>query len=372
MSHATKKAPKRKTQAKATSGQSGQANGKHPDEEVPTMDEHEKLVTVCGLFCDEGLNATEIQKRMWDEHSVEMTREKPYSYFQKAARQGWISLKLPQSDTLQRQIRDAHPWLHDVSVVQTGRSEDVSYRGAKMLLELLQQHYADREVHIGFSGGSSLRMLARRFAELLREPARHLPRKIVFHALVAGFDVNDPTTDPNAFFTHFVGDPAMPFETSFVALHSPAMVEDEFEEKLRKLPAIKESFERASEIHIIVTSTSCWKDEHSMLRHYMHVAGESVQELEKEGCLGDLLWQPLGSAGPFELKTTIRAMTIMRLSKLSDLVRDGKRVLLVAGPCATCHRPKAEVVKAILDQEERLITHLVTDSRCARAVPTAR
>jgi len=378
MSRESKGAAEQETPAKRKPRVSGRAKGKQRNDETSLSDkedlsEEEKLATVCSLFCEEGLTATQIQKRMNEEHSTEMTREEPYRYLRTAAGRGWIRFDPPQEHSLQRQIREgAYPWLHDVSVVQTGRSEDVAYRGAKMLLELLQQHYSGGEVHIGFSGGSSLRTLARRFAELLHKPAQHLPGKIVFHALVAGFDVNDPTTDPNAFFTYFVGDPAMPVETSFVALHSPALVEAESEAQLRKLPGIKEAYESASEIDIIVTSTSCWRDEHSMLRHYMNVAGASVEELEKEGCLGDVLWQPFGSAGPFELNSHIRAMTIMRLSELSELVANGKHVLLVAGPCASCHRPKAEIVKTILDQEHRLITHLVTDSRCARALLSTR
>ncbi|MDH3227717.1 MAG: hypothetical protein OEM67_11600 [Thermoleophilia bacterium] len=43
-------------------------------------------------------------------------------------------------------------------------------------------------------------------------------------------------------------------------------------------------------------------------------------------------------------------------------------MLLVAGPCGQCHEPKAEVVRAIREQRERLITHLVVDNGCARAV----
>jgi DNA-binding transcriptional regulator LsrR (DeoR family) len=302
-----------------------------------------------------------------------MTREDPYRYLRKAVGRGWIRFDPPQEYSLQQRIReDAYPWLHDVSVVQSGRSEDVAYRAAKMLLELLQQHYAKGEVHIGFSGGSSLRTLARRFAELLHKPVKHLPSAIVFHALVAGFDVNDPTTDPNAFFTYFVGGPATPCGMSFVALHAPAMVEKESEAKLRGLPGIKEAFERAPQIDIIVTSTSCWQDEHSTLRRCMALADESVEELENGGCLGDILWQPFGADGPFELDSHIRAMTLIRVSELSEFVRNGKHVLLVAGPCAYCHEPKADVVKAILDQEQRLITHLVTDSRCAEALVSGR
>jgi len=329
------------------------------------MTEAEKRNTVCSLFCEEGLTAVQIKQRMEEEYSEPITREKPYEYLRIAAAHGWIRFVPPPEHSLEQHLRDAYPWLQDATVVPTARTEEVAYHGAKMLLELLQQHHLDEEVHIGFSGGTALRMLARGFAELLREPAQHLPSKIVFHALVAGFDVNDPTTDPNAFFTYFVDDHAMPFEASFVALHSPAMVKAAEEEKLQELPGIKEAFDRAAEIDIIVTSTSCWNDEHSMLRHYMHVAGESVDELEKAGCLGDILWQPIGSDGPFEPNSQIRAMTIMRLSGLNEFIKKRKHVLLVAGPCHRCHEPKTKVVKAILDQPERLITHLVTDSRCA-------
>jgi DNA-binding transcriptional regulator LsrR (DeoR family) len=332
------------------------------------MADEEILATVCGYFCDQGLTAVEIARRMRQDHGVPISREKPYQYLRKAASRGWIRFVPPQEHSLEERVRAAHPWLHEAVVVPSARTEDVAYRGAKMLLGLLQQHHRKGEVHIGFSGGTSLRMLARRFAELLREPAPDLPSKIVFHALVAGFDVTDPTTDPNAFFTYFVGDPGLPFETEFVALHSPAMVEAKDEPKLRELPAIKDAYERAPEIDIIVTSTSCWTDEHSMLRHYMSVAGEPVDALEKEGCLGDILWQPIGTNGPFVLKLRIRAMTIMRLCELSKLIDNKKHVLLVAGPCHKCHKSKAKVVKAILDQQEHLITHLVTDSRCASQV----
>jgi DNA-binding transcriptional regulator LsrR (DeoR family) len=332
------------------------------------MTDEERLTTVCGYFCDEGLTAVQIQKRLQQDHSEPITREKPYEYLRKAISRGWIRFVPPQEHSLEQHVRSAYPFLQDAVVVKTARAEDVAYRGAKALLELLQQHYVDEEVHIGFSGGTSLRMLARRFAELLREPVPHLPSKIVFHALVAGFDVSDPATDPNAFFIYFLNDPVMPFETSFVALHTPAMVPARFEEGLRDLPAIKEAYDRASEIDIFVTSTSCWTDEHSMLRHYMAVAGESVDELEQAGCIGDILWQPIGADGPFELNSRIRAMTIMRLDQLSNRVAQRKHVLLVAGPCHKCHAPKTRVVRAILDQQHRLITHLVTDSRCARAM----
>jgi NMD protein affecting ribosome stability and mRNA decay len=100
---------------------------------------------------------------------------------------------------------------------------------------------------------------------------------------------------------------------------------------------------------------------------------ESVEKLEKEGCLGDMLWQPIGPRGPFELDTQIRAMTIMKLSEVAKLIEEKRvQVLLVAAPCATCHRPKTEVLKAILEHERRLVTHLTVDSRSARSLIAAR
>jgi DNA-binding transcriptional regulator LsrR (DeoR family) len=81
-----------------------------------------------------------------------------------------------------------------------------------------------------------------------------------------------------------------------------------------------------------------------------------------------MLWQPISKEGPFKSNSKIQAMTIMKLEQLSELIAQKKRVLLVAGPCHRCHAPKTEVVRAILGQQDRLITHLVTDSRCAREV----
>lgn len=346
----------------------GRTRGKRRGRGAWPLEEAEVRSIACHYFAFRGMTATEIKERLKEKHSVEVTREEVYRFVREAAARGWIHYDPPLQHALQHQIRKKAPWLQDVGVVQTGMSEDVACRAAGMLLELLQQHYAGGKVHIGFSGGWSLRTFAKRFGELLRDPVGHLPKEIVFHALVAGFNVFDPTTDPNAFFTYLDKDHAMEVDTSFVALHAPAMIKAELEEQLRMLPGIQEAYGRSKEIDVIVTGTSCWTDPHSMLRQYLHVAEGSVERLEKAGCLGDMLWQPLGPDGPFDLKTPLRAMTIMQLGEVSEFVAKKKHVLLVAGPCANCHRPKTEVVKAILDQEHPLITHLAVDSRCARAL----
>jgi DNA-binding transcriptional regulator LsrR (DeoR family) len=338
------------------------------------LSEQEVRSIACHYFCSRGMIATEIRDRLKEKHGVDVTREEVFRFIREGAARGMIHYEPPLEQTLQRKIRSRlYQWLHDVSVVETAVPEHVSNRGAEMLLELLQQRYADGEVHIGFSGGRALRTLARRFSQLLREPSKRLPKRIVFHAMVAGFDVEDPTTDPNAFFTYFVEDPILEVETSFVALHCPAIAEGALRERLRTLPGIAESYERAHEIDIIVTSTSSWRDEHCILRRYVKASDGSVDELEKAECDGDILWEPIGPNGPLELDTPIRAMTLMKLSEVSDLIeRDKKHVLLVAGPCPSCQQPKTEVVRAILDNHRQLVTHMALDSRCARALVAGR
>jgi DNA-binding transcriptional regulator LsrR (DeoR family) len=97
-----------------------------------------------------------------------------------------------------------------------------------------------------------------------------------------------------------------------------------------------------------------------------------VEDLEEAGCVGDMLWQPIGVSGPIEMRTGVRAMTIMDLSDVKEFFKSGKQVLVVAGPCSVCHTPKTEVVKAILEQKDHLITHLVVDSRCGRELLSAQ
>jgi DNA-binding transcriptional regulator LsrR (DeoR family) len=329
----------------------------------------ELLATACQYFCGQGMKPAEIKKVLEAEHGVLISREEVYRLIRIAASKGWIQFHPEPRYGLERGLKQRAPWLQEVSVVPTAVYEGVSQRGAQMLLEMLQQHYRGVDVvHIGFSGGTALRAMAQRFAELLRLPALHLPKRICFHALVTGFDVEEPTTDPNGFFTYFVKDASMEVDTSFVALHSQAIADDESQNKLRRLSGIEESYARARDIDVIVTSTTSWQDSHSVLRHHMELAGDSAERLQNAGCIGDLLWQPIGSQGPLRVKTRLRAMTILQLDDVADRVEEGRQVLLVAGPCARCHRPKSDVVNAILQQERKLVTHLVVDSPCARAM----
>ena len=239
-------------------------------------------------------------------------------------------------------------------------------------LELVQRHhaapYGKNEVHIGFAGGHATRRLAHWFAQLLRQPAEGLPQTIVFHALVGGFDVNEPTTDPNAFFTYFVKDPAMQVETRFVGLHAPGVVKARQFASLKALDGICEACEATKDLDVVVTSASLWADEHSMLRKYMSKSDSAMEKLKGLGCIADMLWRPLSGSGPIEVETEIRAMTLLELSDLPHYIERGTHVLLVLGPCTGCGEPKARLLEAVLNMHPPLVTHLVVDSRSARGV----
>ncbi len=215
-----------------------------------------------------------------------------------------------------------------------------------------------------------MRRVARILGDLLRRPTGPLPKEIVFHALVAGFDVEDPTTDPNAFFTYFVNDAAMPIVTNFVGLHAPPVCVSDLFEELQKLEGIKQAFARKDDLDIIVTSGGSWRDEcaHSMLAHFMKKSKDTIKVLERLNCVGDLLWRPLNEDGPITEVTKIRAMTLIELTDLRRFIKDGTSVVLMLGPCRKCMNPRPVLLKTILDLDEHLITHLVTDTRTAAEV----
>jgi DNA-binding transcriptional regulator LsrR (DeoR family) len=318
---------------------------------------------ICHYFCS-GHPPAEIRRRLAEDHKQTVNREFIYRALAKAAREERLSYSAPTAFRLTQQMREAYPRLQGVRVVETVLMDDVARAGAKMLLELLQQHFAGAEAHLGLSGGHAMRTLAFEFSRLLREASVALPKKIVFHAMVAGFDVFDPTTDPNAFFTYFVNDPALVPEIGFVGLHAPPVVPPEQASQLRNLDGVSQSYKEAKKLDIIVTSARDWRDEHSALRRMLQNSPDVLDAFEQAGAVGDLLWRPIGPNGPIEIDAP-RAMTLKDLHELADFVKSGKRVLLALGPCSQCLATKTEIARIVLNQEQRLISHLVLDSRAA-------
>jgi len=332
---------------------------------------HDELVAaVCKYFC-RGMPASEIRDEIRSKLGVTISREDPYRMLSFAGQRGWLSCQPPLAFEMAEKIAKEYRWLKEVKVVRTGVSDDISFRVAEMLLDyvckLSQARPQRSEVHIGFAGGRSLRKTARHFSEMLREPRENLPKGIVFHAIVAGFNVTDPTTDPNGFFNYFAGESALQVQTSFMGLPAPGIVKSSEMEGLRTISYMREAFNAAKEIDIVVTSVGGHFQEghsgfHSMLRK---ASPPTVEQIIKAGGIGDMMWQPLGKNGPLEVQTEMRAVTLMELGALPEFTRRGKAVLLLLGPCGNCGGPKGDVLGSVLARKN-FITHLVVDSRSAR------
>lgn len=332
------------------------------------MDRFERISEVCNHFC-KGLKMTEISKKISKDFGINLSREAIYPIILDAAKNGFIGFVPEISYTQEERIKKQYNYLEDIKVVHTTKFEDVAYHGAKMLLNMVQS-YRDKkeEVHIGFAGGHSMRKLAQIFAELLRN-ADKLPSKMILHAMVAGWDVFEPTTAPTTFFTLFHNMPLIETEISFVGLYTPAIVEANDFIKLKSSDGVKESYDEADKIDIIVTSATNWSDEHSTFRKYMIKSPDDCfDKLQSEDCLGDILWLPIDSEKPIINKTKTRAMTLMELSEIPDFIKDDRKVLLVMGPCAYCNRTKSEILSAILNQKKHIITHLAVDTRSVREI----
>ncbi|MBN1359433.1 MAG: hypothetical protein JW993_02525 [Sedimentisphaerales bacterium] len=331
----------------------------------------DKLDVVCRLFC-KAKNADAIAAQIHEDYAGErFNRQSVYPMLLEAVRDGRLRF-VPRPDSLVSiGLRDRYKWLKDVKVVHTNEFEDVAYQGAETLIGLLQEvklKKKKRKVHVGFAGGHAVRRLAQIFAQSLDESDASLPKTLVLHALVAGFDVLEPTTDPNTFFTLFQNHTSVNTKFEFVGLHTPPVVKASEYDVLKNAEGIRESYEHARDLDIIVTSAADWSDRHSTFRKYMEKSANCSEVLVNAGCVGDMLWLPVGPRGPLDAQTRIRSMTLVELSELPAFLKSGKHVLLVLGPCAMCQNTKSRILSGILASEQRLISHLVVDTRSAKEV----
>ena len=335
------------------------------------LGEMELASVVAALFCrDYKVSETLVYLNEHYGEAGNISREKIYDILRKAGVKGWFRFQPPPHLVYAEQLRRRYgKVLRDVEVVWTTLNTHVAGQAASTLLELVKGYarrdHPKKEVHIGFAGGISMRHLAAAFAQKLWQPSEHLPEKIVFHSLNAGFDPNDHSTDPNAFVSYFVNEEVMQTKCAFVGLRAPSMVLAEDLPRLKKLIEIQDAYKGVEDLDIIVTSGADWKDPHNSLRLSLDRYPDSRAALEDAGCVGDMLWLPLAKTGPLETKTAARAMTLIELSDLPGFINRGNHVLLVMGPCGGCNRPKGALLQTILNQKETLVTHLVVDSRTA-------
>ena len=328
--------------------------------------DQEKLISQVGeLFC-EGKTPAEIAELLG------LSREKPYELLRRAAQRRRLRYVAPLDLQLTFAIERKYPSLKRARVVQTAVAGQVAFQSAFLLKDLIRersQQVDGRSIHIGLAGGNLLRETVRCLAQIWRDPSEPSlgEVKCYFHALVGGFnDEDDPNDDPNTFFTHFNGEPAV--NASFVNFPSPGMVTSEEAELLKRVGGIRQSYERAKLLDIVITSAGGhWHKGCSRLHSLYRRLGEfdALSDLDMKGCIGDLMWMPIADSQAVWPPAATRAMTLLELCDLPSFVSRGGSVVLVLGPCGSCGEPKDEVLKSVLGWKERHVTHLVVDSRTA-------
>ena len=329
------------------------------------LDSGELTAKIMRGFC-EGKTPTQIASE------CNVSRQRPQLVLKGEAQAGRLQYLAPLELVLGHQIERRWPALERARVVHSVLADDVSYRTAELLIELIQRHLASNpaslEIHLGFAGGRLLRETARILARLIEsEPSLHRVR-FHFHAVLAAFNARNPWNDPNAFFGYFADSPVI--QAAFWGLPAPGLVTGEELEALKRIGGVQEAFSQADKLDIIVTSAGAhWDAKCSRLSKLY--TDESFQQLTQHECLGDLMWRPLNAKGPVVADTAVRAMTLFEISKLTTLVHANKKVVLSLGLCGNCGKPKTDVLRAILDWKQpelRVLTHIVLDSLTARTI----
>jgi hypothetical protein len=365
----------------ATTPGAASGNGGKPGPAEEPLDRFELTAAICKEIC-----AGHSMKEVVDSVNAEfrgrlarpLKREDPYNYLHAACMRGWLSFRPPYHLSYRETIVERYPWLRDgLRVVHTSVVEDVALHAAELVMELVRDPARRRDpdvVHVGLGGGLTMRLFAHALAGLLARPVSGLPKRICFHSLVAGFDPKDPATVPTAFFAYFLNGPPMLIETEFVGFTAPSVVYGREYADLMDREEIRDAHRRVDELDIVVaTGADCPED--STLRRRMQRSPVSSQALDERGWVGDVLWRPVAATRPIEVQTELRAMTLIGLPRLAALCAGGTQVVLLLGPCPDCRATKHRIMRAVLDQDERLISHLVVDSRTAaqliRELPAA-
>ncbi len=323
----------------------------------------------------------------------DLTRERIYPLFWEAVRRNFLFLQPPRERRLAERLAQQYKLspteddavIHVVNANAEDAARHVTSTTADVVLDLVDRVIEQRKaetrpgefpesVHIGMGAGFATMMVAKRLAERVRSDLDCPP--LVLHALSAGgFLVNEPQKAPITYFSYF--EDTFP-KVEYVALYTETVVSlKEDYERVKKGPGVRRSFDRRSEIDIIVTSLAAARHEHGLLVKFLsHLIEEEIlkedvlEQMYAAGWMGDVQFRPYTDSGPLIEECPVRAVTLFELDELVELARtDGKYVVLLAGPCGECGEPKVEALRPLVANPDlRLWTHLVTDVQTAQAL----
>jgi len=324
---------------------------------------------------------------------TDITRERIYPLFWEAARRKFLFLQPPRERDLAKRIAALYHLerfekspesIQVVNARGPGVLTHVAAVGADVVLSLIKQvgrkkrerAAKDASVHVGLGGGATAMMVAERLASRIRSDL-DCP-KLVLHALTAGgFLVDQPTEAPVTYFSYFHD---VLNEPEYVGLFSATVVPSGQYEQVIANPGVRESFDRADEIDIVITSFASADDPHGLLKKYLQHLIEKgeldkkvLHDMEASGWVGDVQFRPYSVEGPMDDACPVRAVTLFQPSALVERVQQpDKHVVLLAGPCHECGRAKTTALVPLLKQPAlRLWTHLVTDLKTAHELVLA-
>jgi DNA-binding transcriptional regulator LsrR (DeoR family) len=334
----------------------------------------ETLVALCRRFL-EGATADELATWLLTQDSrFDVGRQRVYDLVREAARRGLIRLQVRDAEELQKRLAAtvgvAEDRVRVAAASGRGAAEQVALVGAEMALALIAELAAAREgelVRVGLGGGHTLRLLADQLARSLR--AAPVATRLAVHALSSGFDARAPQDAPITFLGAFE-----PVAEELVGLFSSGVLEPREAKEFRALPGVREAFQLANKLDLIVTSLGSARDETGALnRFFAHGAHPKLEEsrrrLEARGWVGDVLYEPYGATAPIEADLPVEPVSVLTLPKLVGMARgEHKHVLLLAGP-SSGGRSRADALRPLLTQPRlRLWTHLALDSGTAEQI----
>lgn len=327
---------------------------------------------VCERFLN-GEGATNVARWLEGE-GYTVSREQVYALVKKGIDLGYVKLCPPPHMMLTRKLATIFPQAAaDIQVLQVEQGtalERLAIAGAEKAILLIKELARRKKtVHIGLGAGHTTERFARNLALRLRfEPADELP-SLVIHALSSGFSPRRPTTAPIAYFSFFEW---LGLKVECVGLFSEPFVHWEQYKTTVKSPGVREAFEEASKIDIVVSSLSTRTDKHGLFNEFLNMGSATgVKRLIKAGWVGDVQWRPYSDEGPLsEVNTGIRPVTLFELEDLVEMaMTPNKHVILIAGPCAACGESKSRALLPLMQQRSlRVFNHLITDANTAMAL----
>lgn len=303
----------------------------------------------------------------------EITREQVYRLLDVARDARYFWLRPPLEEHLRQRLADRYRLdgrrIAVVPVRGTFTLNQVALEAAWLTLDLIKDvagHKASEAprgrapdpVHLGLGAGFSTRAVVQHLVGLLRTEER-CPA-LAIHALSAGFPGEQPSVAPVAFFGLF---DTLDLGVRYVGLFAPPMVRTRDYPAIKEDPGIKEAFDAASQIDIVISSLASAADEHGTLNAYLRQAPRDAALLRRAGWIGDLHYRPYSSTDPLLVNTERRAVTLFELADLAALASAPHRhVVVLSAPCGRCGRTREDAVRPLLEAPAlRVWTKLILD-----------